>query len=43
MGGKCDDEGDLNCAHLFPRDSGYKRGSDIMVGDITYRGQGEWV
>ena len=30
----CDDEGDLSCTHLFPRVLGYKRGSDMMEGDI---------
>ena len=34
MGGKYDNkEGYLNSAHLFPRVSRYKRGSDIMEGD----------
>ena len=31
MGEKCDKkEGYLNCAHVYPRVVGYKRGSDIM-------------
>jgi len=32
----CDQkEGDLNWAHLFPKVSDYKEGSDIIEGDIT--------
>ena len=36
MGRKCDNkEGDLNWAHPFPRNSYYKKGSDITKGVIT--------
>jgi hypothetical protein len=36
MRGKFDNkEGDLNRAHLLPRISEYKRGSDITEGAIT--------
>jgi hypothetical protein len=32
----CDQkEGDLNWAHLFPKVSNYKKGSDIIEGDIA--------
>jgi hypothetical protein len=42
MRGKCDKmEGDLNWAHPFPRVSWYKRGSDIMEGDIMSIGVGD--
>ena len=35
MGGKCDNkEGYVKLARPFPRVLGYKRGNDIMGGDI---------